>query len=191
MTINWSTTIGAILLFVLGLLGNLFVQWWLERKKFKRIKGAINYHLTILILDNCALLKAEYEKCIPAIQNRKTHQMGFKAFETFDAEIYKANNPADYFKIYGRNKGRKFQDLISIYSVISFLKDDMPFKVHKNYVAEIENHLDKNVQNGDDRLMHVKTCQSCCNIQDRCVNICNMRMAEVDTLIKLIQRFIN
>ncbi len=99
--INWPTIIVSIISFLLGLFGNLFVQWWADRKRLNRIKGALKLHLKDIILRECPFLRSEFDRIIGTIQSLSRVNMGFKSFKTFDGEIYKANNPSDYYKIYG------------------------------------------------------------------------------------------
>jgi len=183
---NLTTIIVAFLSFILGLIGNLTIQWWVDRKRLKRIEGALKLHLTDIILKDCEVLRREYERIIVAVQQHTSYYLTLKVFETFDNEIYKANNPSDYYKIYGIKDARKFEKLVSIYSIISFLKENLPHKIHSDYITKIDLHLDKNLKDGESREEHFKKCNNCDAIRLDCKSTCQMRMNEIDELKKLI-----
>lgn len=189
--INIATILVAFLSFILGLIGNLFLQWWADRRKLSGIKGAIETHLKDIILKECVTLRSEFERVIVNIQNLNRHNITFKSCKTFDGEIYKANNPSDYYKIYG-SESNKFDKLVSIYSVISYLKENIPAQVHQNYLREVNGNLDNiNIINQGISLNQLfKESSFFDNLRSDYVTSCNYLINEIDTLTRLITELI-
>lgn len=187
--INWGTIIISIISFLLGLLGNLFIQWWADKKRLSRIKGALKLHLRDIILKESKILRSEFEKIMHHIQNAGRSPMTFRSCKTFDAEIYKANNPSDYYRIYGENDN-KFDKLVSTYAIIAYLKENMPSKIYSNYLSEVNEHLYSNISQGISINQQFKESTLCQNLRINYVTICENLTGEVDTLTSLIKEFI-
>lgn len=188
--IKWSTFTVSVISFVLGLISSFIVQWWNDRNKRIRIKGAIELHLKEIILEECEQLRKDYERIIIAIQTRNRHDLAFKAFERFDAEIYKANNPSDYYKIYGTQKKGKFEKLVSIYAIISFLKENLPFNLYTGYTSEVNTHMSEALERGENKFVHFETCNRCDIIRNNHKATAELRLNEIDNLKKLINELL-
>jgi hypothetical protein len=187
--INWGTIIISVVSFLLGLVSNLFVQWWADRKRLNRINGALKLHLKDIILKECPFLRSEFDRIIVNIQSLSRTEMGFKSFKTFDGEIYKANNPSDYYQIYGSDHN-KFDKLVSIYAIISFLKDNMPFKLHKNYLKEVSENLHDTINQGISINQLFKESPFLDGLRSNYIAACSGLINEIDTLTQLIKEFI-
>ncbi len=186
--INWSTIIVSVISFSLGLLGNLFVQWVSDRKRLERIEGALRLHLQDIILKECVTMKLEFNRTIDTIKSISRESIDFKDCKTFDAEIYKANNPSDYYKIYGSNG--KFGKLVSTYAIISFLKDKMPFKIYSNYLAEIDQCIYLDFVDGLSPNQRFRESAQCENLRVTYISTCRMLINEIEMLTNLINEFI-
>ncbi len=108
-------------------------------------------HLQGIILKECEVLLTEYERIKVDIPKQNLHSINSKVFETFDSEIYKANNPSDYYKIYALSGIDKFETLVSIYAMISFLKGNLPFELYSEYLSKINSHIDRGLKTGETR----------------------------------------
>lgn len=189
--INWATIIVSVISFLLGIFGSLFLQWRADRTRLNRIKGALELHLKRIILKDCEILLLEYEMIIVAIQKRNLYSISFKVFETFDCEIYKANNPSDYYKIYALSEIDKFETLVSIYAIISFLKENLPYKLHSEYMSEINLHIDRGLKTGETRIHHFESCAGCDVIRNNYITTGKMRLNEISELKKLITKLLH
>lgn len=185
--INWGTIIVSFVSFLLGLFGSLFVQWWTDWKRLNRIKGALKLHLGEIISDECITLKSQFQCIEYNIQNQVNTKPSFVSCKRFDAEIYKANNPSDYYRIYGSDND-KFNKLVSAYAIISYLKDHMPEVVYDNYWHEITScRYSQNIlgivpaQKSDNSLITL--------IENNAIATCRYLISEIDTLIELIKEF--
>jgi len=188
--LNLTTILVAFLSFILGLVSNLLIGWINDKRRFRGIEGGIKSHLQDVIGEDLTQLKEDYEMIIVSIEKQQMGSIKFKAFESFNSEIYKANNPSDYYKIYYSSKRNRFKTLIAIYSIIDFLKENFPFEMHANYVTEINSHLDKFLKEDEKRLDHFRTCKSCNNIRNNYIASCRLRVSEVTELKKLIDEFL-
>jgi hypothetical protein len=188
---NWGTVLIAFLSFILGLISNLFVQWWSDRKRLQRVKGALELHLKDIILKECTTLRSEFERIIHEIQNFNRYSLSFKSCKTFDAEIYKANNPSDYYKIYG-STNKKFDKLVSIYSIISYLTQNIPSKVYSDYMREVDESLttDSIINTGKSMNQMFKESPFFEGIRIRYIDQCQNMISEIDLLTKLIKELI-
>jgi len=180
---NWTT----IVAFILGLIGSLFIQWWTDKKRLRRIKGALKLHLQEIILKECHTLRLEFSRVIGTVESLTTPPMGFKSCKTFDAEIYKTNNPSDYYQIYRYDK---FAKLVSIYAIITFLKDNLPSKVYSNYKEEFNRNYYIPVNEGRSANQMVQQSPVFNMLRSETIALCNSLILEIDTLTKLIKEFI-
>jgi hypothetical protein len=187
--INWSTIIVSFVSFLLGLLGNLYVQWLGDRKRLHRIKGALKLHLGDIILKECVTLKLEFEKVIENIRQLNREGLDYKSCKTFDAEIYKANNPSDYYKIY-KSDNNKFEKLISAYTIISYLKENLPSKVHEDYLIAVDRDLYEPINQGISLNELFRTSGIFINMRNSYIGKCERLINEIDVLTKLIKEFI-
>ena len=134
-------------------------------------------------------MRSEFDRIIVNIQSLSRTEMGFKSFKTFDGEIYKANNPSDYYQIYGSDHN-KFDKLVSIYAIISFLKDNMPFKLHKNYLKEVSENLHDTINQGISINQLFKESPFLDGLRSNYIAACSGLINEIDTLTQLIKEFI-
>jgi hypothetical protein len=186
--INWATIIVSVISFLLGLFGSLFLQWWADKKKRNGIKGALQLHLKDIILKECTPLRSEFERLIGNIQNYNRANMTFSSHKTFDGEIYKANNPSDYYKIYGTTNN-KFAKLVSIYAIINFIKENMPSKVYSNYLKEVDENWTSTINQGISENQRFKNSPIFDNLRSNYDATCKNLISEIDTLTTLIKEF--
>ncbi|MDN3582264.1 hypothetical protein [Mucilaginibacter flavus] len=176
--------------FILGITSAIIIQYLADRRKLKRIKGAILAHLKDSILPCCKGLIENYQLCQYILTHE--HSVIINTFESFNTDLYKANHPSEYYKLFYSSKVKKDKFLLisHIYSLVSFLKENLPFEMDESYNNEIERHLDKHVKANENRNEHRVTCNICKRIQEKYNNLYDMRIEEVKKLEKLVIEFL-
>jgi hypothetical protein len=175
--------------YIVGFGSAYLLQYLVERRRLKRINGAINSHLKDIIYEDLPELINNYKLCKELTNNDKNHVV--KVFEGFNGDIYKGINPSDLYKIYYGKGENKFKQLIEIYSVISFLKENLPYDMHANYIDAINEHLDNRVKGNESRIVHMKTCVGCKSIKTHTLDSYDLRVGEVERLQTSIKNFLN
>lgn len=188
---TYSPIIIPIIAFGLGLLAFRLNEEWKEKERLRNIRECIIIHLRKSILPDLPILSEAYAGCKLKVGKFNNSLEKTYAFESFNDDLYRAHLPSDYYKIFYSETNNKFNDIISIYSIIKFLASSLPSQNYNMYVETIDKHLEEHTKSSETRQEHFEKCWVCKVTNARYLILFDMRIEEVKKLEKAIKDFIS